>query len=1341
MDPTRETSTPTKVERLISAVNKVKTKGTEVAKRVLPERTRNWLQKATGELRRKGGREAFEVLSEPPLEPTDTENRDDKTVESDNSAGPEGRDLQSSDKENPDVKTEPTPTEANVMTLSEDLLNDNLGATLKREQIFFNIANGGSYIPVVNPNGEIIFTEEDYNRYRLNHQAITRKLADQEFNPDEFISLLKTSPFLKTLYGMSAGVMEGYSTEEHTQMVMNQFERYFSKDFDSALLTREDFRLMLSLHDIGKPLSVFFTRSVGKQHEYTIDILTNALQAIDISSQKADIIVNLVNQDILGEYFKDRTDSQFSAYKIKALAKTIGVPPRDLIDTLKMYYVCDAGSYPELSKYNPRRHPSYPIFVSSNEKGEGRIRFSDQIEAKYQDLLNALKAEDEDGKTDGIIPGSKTIPTAPPISIQPEDPKTQEELEIAMGMRRKPVAIEESAGTDPATTVAIEQEAQQKKEPDNLIQGNDIESLVQQKDNPQAQVVAIVLMSNSYRNFNVRSDVRMNSLSSVDIEVVSQSLGLDSEPIENNRNALLEARERFHEIDAQKSRIVSRLRIAYEDEEPKLQRKLEELNTQEIQIEAEMHRLYRELMLPIRTAVLSSTDLPEAYKLHAIEGIKGFSDVLPQEDHLLKQAYATGNDTIKRQVIDTVIGNIGHDLNSFDVIPINDLRNLGTDADKIFLATLGNTHTNGDFVETRVAPTFFPEEKPTEVRKCYEVLKKANGYTSRFMSIDVFKSFMDNSEDLIPVVEVLSDYGFVYMPFDVSLDKFSEEYIYELKKLGENTAQLRLELDSIKTVLPDYKYDFKVDIRTLETKTKSERYIESNPFAIALKSRIYTRDINSIDDINEAVQLFESLQRIVPDRWRGEFISTYVEMMSETAGYFNKTSEITRRAISEANKYVFDEDMTPEQIELFATKFFESSLDTKNENTEMAVNFCKKYGDRIRTWIDNQRQVDANSTWYKLSLLVSDLYRYPISSEREEIAIAKARSDLAWAVEAVDHIDDHVLKDKAIVNLIYALTDQEIGNIEKAEQLVDIMQDVNLRESSQAEIELEKERLSKGETTTWKKMEKVLRATTTNVKVLKDLFGYSSLEELDKARKEYWGQFKTFPDHLNSTFNPENLIRLNQEIKRIRDDFHVTLNITWANVLKVLETGRVISIWENREVMDDRNKSKFVHYETIRDKTERLLGNRAKGGIRDPHPVYGAAASINGRDEFYGGSGGAFGECFLVLKSDRVKNRTSFVYDDSFDGYSKWVLDWDSGIVAKAIHNLNGNKSMHNYVEAQILGGVTIDDIESINIPSDAISGENKYSFSSGTDALSKIDELQKKYPGIKINIIQVPTT
>lgn len=288
------------------------------------------------------------------------------------------------------------------------------------------------------------------------------------------------------------------------------------------------------------------------------------------------------------------------------------------------------------------------------------------------------------------------------------------------------------------------------------------------------------------------------------------------------------------------------------------------------------------------------------------------------------------------------------------------------------------------------------------------------------------------------------------------------------------------------------------------------------------------------------------------------------------------------------------------------------------------------------------------------------------------------------------------------------------------------------------EIKLEIERRQRGETTTWKKMEKVRKNSEGNVKYLKELFGYSSLEGLQKTRKEYYEIFQKTLD-ANYPFDQEKRVKLEEEIQRINEDFTVTVNMTWANVIKSLEAGKVISIWENPEVMRLRNKHNKYNYEYRRDEIERLVGNRSKGGRRDPHPIYAAAASPNKRDEYYGGTGGGYGECFLVLKTDKIRERTSFCYDDSFDGYNRWLVDWEGGIVAKAIHNLNDSQSMHGYVEAQILGGVALDDIESINISSNAIDGENEYGWSVGSDVLGKIEQLRKQYPEIKINIVEVP--
>jgi len=283
------------------------------------------------------------------------------------------------------VRTGIPSTEIDAIILPEPLLDENQNSTLRREQIFFNIANNGFYIPVVNPEGKFIFTEEDYNRYRLDGQRIQEAINQGKFSPSEFIDILKECPYLKKLYEMSSGVGEGYSTEQHTQMVMDQFEKYFSADFKSTFLTKGDFRLMLALHDIGKPLSIYATGSTSAQHEYTKRVLTYALQATGIPPQKVDTIMCLVDQDILGEYFKDQINSQDAATQINTLAETIGVSPKELVDILRMFYICDAGSYTADAGGVPSLD-----YLFRFDPQNGTASFSDEVENKYQELLRRL---------------------------------------------------------------------------------------------------------------------------------------------------------------------------------------------------------------------------------------------------------------------------------------------------------------------------------------------------------------------------------------------------------------------------------------------------------------------------------------------------------------------------------------------------------------------------------------------------------------------------------------------------------------------------------------------------------------------------------------------------------------------------------------------------------------------------------------------------------------------------------------------------------------------------------------------------------------------------------------
>ena len=928
----------------------------------------------------------------------------------------------------------------------------------------------------------------------------------------------------------------------------------------------------------------------------------------------------------------------------------------------------------------------------------------------------------------------------------------------AVGMTKpKKEFSEEPSIVKPAKSLIEAKESRSDEDRfDNLFAAENIELLVQQRENQNAQLLALVLMSNTYRNFNIRNETCVEWLATSNVDIISQTLGLDettAEFIKTKRGIFLETHNKYKELSKRYYEVEDLFEGSYGDTKEAFKEQLQAIQAQELQTEALMATLFRELMLPVRRAVLTSKVLPEQYKLQVVEGVKGYGSVLADEDSLLKEYYSSASEAVRKQIADTAMFNMGHDINSFDIVPIVDLQKYGVDTEAVFIATLGNRQTTADFVEQRVAPAFFPNRDSSLVRQTWEILKRVTGLESQkgtsfasdgynhhtnLMNTEFFSDFMENTRELTPIVDMLSEFGFLYIPTSVLEGGLNNDYIARLKELGGNLDELKRELHAIESIVPDYKYRFSVGTRYTETKDAGEIYIEDNPFSIALEQRIFPHGLKTEEKFNQAVELFASLQEAVPERWRSGFVATYVDMMSMTASYKDHPGNITSRAVAEAGRYVFDTSLIPGDVELFTTKFFEASLDPRNEGIESVFTFCDKYANNIRTWVGGTKRVDADSTWYMLSLHASDVYRYPIVAGKEVEAVEKAKRDMTYAIGAVSRITNPVIRDKAISNLIYGLTDEEIGDLKTAQLFVEMMGDENLKKDAEIEIQLEIERANKGESTTWKKMEKVRRISVTNTQFIKDLFGYSSADGLQVAQAHYREQTSMSPDYF-ATYSDERKLQLGQEIERIRDNFCVTLNITWINVLKTLTSGRVISIWENPEVMEYRNETGKYDYETRRDEIERLIGNRAKGGMNDPHPLYGAGSSPNNRDEFYGGTGGGYGETFLVLKSDRIRDRTSFCYDDSFDGYHDWMLDWNGGITAKAIHNLNGSHSRHGYVEAQILGGVTLDDIESINIPSDALSGENKFGWSVGTNVLTRIEELRQKYPNIKINIVEVP--
>jgi hypothetical protein len=114
------------------------------------------------------------------------------------------------------------------------------------------------------------------------------------------------------------------------------------------------------------------------------------------------------------------------------------------------------------------------------------------------------------------------------------------------------------------------------------------------------------------------------------------------------------------------------------------------------------------------------------------------------------------------------------------------------------------------------------------------------------------------------------------------------------------------------------------------------------------------------------------------------------------------------------------------------------------------------------------------------------------------------------------------------------------------------------------------------------------------------------------------------------------------------------------------------------------------------------LGTYTRSG-ESSHPVYGQLV-VNLENEMENASQEGYGKIFLKLRTEQIKDRTLFVVGDSINDAHNFnqQLDWDNAVRARAFLNgLIGNngvdrRSLPPYLEAQIMGGVRIEDIEEI---------------------------------------------
>lgn len=141
-----------------------------------------------------------------------------------------------------------------------------------------------------------------------------------------------------------AWIWEAYSIATHTHTVITNFEKYFPEDRFPENFDREIFKLILALHDIGKPEAIA-NEWKDAQHEYTSHMIKEFFDEIQMDEKYKNFAVALVWVDVIWGYLQNKISLEEVKRELELRAMNSDFDRKTFIELLTIFFRCDAGAY------------------------------------------------------------------------------------------------------------------------------------------------------------------------------------------------------------------------------------------------------------------------------------------------------------------------------------------------------------------------------------------------------------------------------------------------------------------------------------------------------------------------------------------------------------------------------------------------------------------------------------------------------------------------------------------------------------------------------------------------------------------------------------------------------------------------------------------------------------------------------------------------------------------------------------------------------------------------------------------------------------------------------------
>lgn len=218
----------------------------------------------------------------------------------------------------------------------------------------------------------------------LNPYEYKSLLNAEECKPESTLNAFTGCSLIRRQFEKPATAGFNYSLRRHTLSVLDVFESYFSSLFD--LGQRNCMRMLLALHDIGKPMAIQ-RGDKTLQHRFTVRII-NRLPDHWIASPQRNWLCTLLADDYLGDFLKGNYSEKQCLLRLSEAHARTGTDKTIFFNHLSVYYQCDIAGYTRLGDLTSALDCLFEWDETLNTPIlDNRIKlfkFSSEIQSKYE---------------------------------------------------------------------------------------------------------------------------------------------------------------------------------------------------------------------------------------------------------------------------------------------------------------------------------------------------------------------------------------------------------------------------------------------------------------------------------------------------------------------------------------------------------------------------------------------------------------------------------------------------------------------------------------------------------------------------------------------------------------------------------------------------------------------------------------------------------------------------------------------------------------------------------------------------------------------------------------------